>query len=426
MTSLDKLYDSLAQSRPDTDTHQPALLTRAEQLCLTQVPIHPDLSNEALHRLFCAEPQLETVPVVENDRPIGLVNRHIFMEQYARPYGREVYGMKSSLAFMYKNPLTVEADTPIESLVKAAVAEGGRALRDGFIVTRDGEYLGLGTGFALLRAMSDLESEKTRQLLSSIHYASLIQRSHLVESDRVLHACLPGHGLLWEPRDVVGGDAYFFRDTPHGLVGCVFDCTGHGVPGAFMTLIVLSFLEQAVPMDGADAVDPGVLLGRLHRYIKRVLQQADAQADGSAKASNDGLDACLFVLAPDRRRLRCASAKLALLCVRGDGGEVEVSEGQKAGIGYADTPEDSVWTTRTLDLAPGTLLVIATDGVTDQIGGPKAIAHGRRRLCAFVDRHRHEHPVGFVQQFCESLGDWQGAQRRRDDVTLLAFRNLSE
>lgn len=424
MTSLDKLYDSLAHSRPGAG--QPALLTRAEHLCLTQIPIHPDLSNEALHRLFCAEPHLETVPVVEDARPLGLVNRHIFMEQYARPYGREVYGKKSSLAFMYKNPLTVEADTPIETLVKAAVTDGGRALRDGFIVTRGGEYLGLGTGFSLLRAMSDLEAEKTRQLLSSIHYASLIQRSHLAESDRVLQSQLPGHGLLWEPRDVVGGDAYFFRDTPQGLVGCVFDCTGHGVPGAFMTLIVLSFLEQAVTVDSTQALDPGAVLGRMNRYIKRVLQQSGVQDGGDAKASNDGLDACLFILAPDRRSARCASAKLSLMVVHRAGGEVQTSDGQKAGIGYTDTPEDQVWTTRDLDLPLGSLVVIVTDGVTDQIGGPKAIAHGRRRLAAFMDQHRQCDGLEFARRFHEALTDWQGAQRRRDDVTLLVFCNPLE
>ncbi|MCW0038242.1 hypothetical protein OIO03_22370, partial [Acinetobacter baumannii] len=144
---------------------------------------------------------------------------------------------------------------------------------------------------------------------------------------------------LWEPRDVVGGDAYFCRATPQGLLGCMFACTGHGVPGAFMTLIALSFLEQAVAPAGLGtgtgtgtgtstgaAIDPGALLGQMNRYIKRVLQQRtrDAQpawgapaapADGlpAEKTSSDCLDAALFLQSPCGTQLRFASARLDLL-----------------------------------------------------------------------------------------------------------------
>jgi len=421
MTHLDRLYDTLAAGAADLHAQKPLLATRAEQLGTPGEPVSPEHTNEDVRALFAHSESLETVAVVEDGRPIGLINRNTFMEHYARPFARDVFGRKSCIAFMDKTPVVVDKDTPIESLVKTAVEAGTRVLQDGFITTTEGRYLGLGTGYGLMKAMSDIEAEKTRQLLSSISYASLIQRSHLAESDRVLRDHLPDHGLLWQPRDVVGGDAYFFRHTPGGLLGCVFDCTGHGVPGAFMTLIALSFLEQAIdPTD--PAVDPGATLSAMNRYIKRVLQQHARQDDAPAgKASSDGLDAALFLLAPHGRSLQFASAKLSLL-VAGERPEALLVEGDKAGIGYADTPDDQAWSTQEVALAPGSLLLIPTDGVIDQIGGPRQIAHGRRRLVQFLAERPRVSARALCADFAEHFAQWQGGQRRRDDVSLLAFR----
>lgn len=423
MTQIDRLYDTLAASAADLRLSHTVLATRAEQLSQPVDPVSPEHTNEDVRELFARNEGTDTLAVVESGRPIGLINRNTFMEQYARPYARDVFGRKSCIAFMDKSPVVVDMATPIEVLVKTAVDAGTRVLKDGFITTAHGQYLGLGTGYGLMKAMSDIEAEKTRQLLSSISYASLIQRSHLVESDQALRQHLPDHGLLWEPRDVVGGDAYFFRATAGGLLGCVFDCTGHGVPGAFMTLIVLSFLEQAIDPQATD-IDPGRVLTDLHRYLQRVLQQrTDEQRDLRGKDSSDGLDAALFLLAPDGRQLRFASSHLSLLIANGDSEEVTHIEGDKWGIGYAETPQDQTWSAQTIALPPSALLVIPTDGVIDQIGGPRQIAHGRKRLMQFMAQNRLESARILVRSFELAFAQWQAGQRRRDDVTLLAFSN---
>lgn len=421
MSHIDRLYDTLAASAADLQAAHTPLATRAEHLSAPTEAVSLEHTNEDVRELFARHESLETMAVVEQGRPIGLINRNAFMEQYARPFSREVFGRKSCIAFMDKSPVVVDQGTPIELLVKTAVDAGGRVLKDGFITTAHGQYLGLGTGFGLMKAMSDIEAEKTRQLLSSISYASLIQRSHLAESDRVLLQHLPDHGLLWEPRDVVGGDAYFFRPTPDGLVGCVFDCTGHGVPGAFMTLIALSFLEQAID-PARSGTDPGAVLTAMNHYIKRVLQQRASHEDAAVgKASSDGLDAAVFLLAPDRRSLRFASARLSLLVAREGEEAIAQIDGDKVGIGYAETPDNQVWTTVDVPLGARSLVVVPTDGVIDQIGGPKQIAHGRRRLMQFMADHRGAQARSLCAAFTASFAEWQGSQRRRDDVSLLAF-----
>jgi serine phosphatase RsbU (regulator of sigma subunit) len=427
MSHIDRLYDTLAASAADLHFAHSPLATRAEHLSSPTEAVSPEHTNEDVRDLFARHESLETMAVVEQGRPIGLINRNAFMEQYARPFSREVFGRKSCIAFMDKSPVVVDMATPIELLVKTAVDAGGRVLKDGFITTAHGQYLGLGTGFGLMKAMSDIEAEKTRQLLSSISYASLIQRSHLAESDRVLQKHLPDHGLLWEPRDVVGGDAYFFRHTPDGLLGCLFDCTGHGVPGAFMTLIALSFLEQAIDPSRSGA-DPGATLTGMNRYIKRVLQQRARADEGdedttvrSEKESSDGLDAAIFLLAPDGRSLRFSSARLSLLVAREGEDTIAQIDGDRAGIGYAETADDQVWTTQDVSLGQRSVVVVPTDGVIDQIGGPKQIAHGRRRLMQFMADHRGAKAHSLCAAFTASFGEWQGSQRRRDDVSLLAF-----
>ena len=97
-------------------------------------------------------------------------------------------------------------------------------------------------------------------------------------------------------------------------------------------------------------------------------------------------------------------------------------DGDRNGIGYADTADDQTWTTQQVALCGPSLLVIPTDGVIDQIGGPRQIAHGRRRLVQFMEQRRGVSARALCAEFAEHFSQWQGQERRRDDVSLLAFR----
>jgi len=424
MLNVASLYESLAATAADANKGNAKLVIKAEQLSRPLDAITPETTSEELRTKFSELGGAMAIAVTEDGCPIGMINRNIFMEQYARPFAKELYGSKTCIVFMDKTPLIVDCNTPIETLVKAAVESGGKVLADGFITTVEGQYQGVGSGFDLLKAMSEIEAEKTRQLMSSINYASLIQRSHLVESDQVLQNDIGDYGLMWQPRDVVGGDAYFFRKVQDGIFGCIFDCTGHGVPGAFMTLIVMSFLEQCVQPTASD-VNPGEIIGKLNVYLKRVLRQEDRRSGDTSqadKASNDGLDAAMFVLSEDQMSLRFASAKLSLLLAKPGVEEIQVVEGHKQAVGYADTMLSTVWPTQNIELGPDCLVMIPTDGVIDQIGESKRIAHGKKRLIQFLSTNRHMGSAELTPAFDAAFLKWQGSQRRRDDVTMLVFR----
>jgi len=426
LATIERLHELLAvASSCDSGASEKTLVTKASQIVKRVPSVEADMTNEEVRQCLSRENASEALAVVDDQgRPIGLINRSIFLEAYSRPYAREIFGRRSCIAWMDKDALIIDADTPIEELVRLAVGKGSKVLKDGFITTQDGLYSGLGTGFSLMEAMEALEAEKSRQILQSIDYASTIQRSHLRTSQEHLAASLPDQALIWQPRDVVGGDCYFFRRLPEGLFMALVDCTGHGVPGAFMTLIALSFLEQRITPE-TSPVDPGRVLTDLNRYIKQVLAQGNQahSFEGSAATprSDDGMDAACYLLANDGATLSFASARLSLFLIPGGSGELQCLEGERAGIGYVDTPDGATWQTCQLAMDPGSRVLCFTDGVTDQLGGPKNIALGRKRLGEWFSRMASCPAREIADDFQSFFSDWQGRQTRRDDLSLFVF-----
>ncbi|ODU58211.1 MAG: protein-serine/threonine phosphatase [Comamonadaceae bacterium SCN 68-20] len=390
----------------------------AADLCLPVPCMTPEETNEKVLEVFAQHRDLVSLPVVEGAQPIGLINRNIFLSQISKPFRMELYGRKSCIAFMDKEPLVVEASMDIEALTFKAVECGEKALSDGFIITRDGQFAGVGNGLQLMRVVADMQAAHNRQILHSIEYASVIQQATLHSSREVLARVCPVADLVWEPRDIVGGDFYQFHAKDGGWFATVADCTGHGVPGAFMTLIASSSLDQAVRQHGAR--DPAALLAQVNRSIKQMLGQVDGQ-DGTP-ASDDGMDAACFWFEPACGRLVFAGARLSLFVLRPGADAVDSIDGQRKGVGYVDSAFDFAWHNVELALPPGSLVFVTTDGLVDQVGGARAIAFGKRRIRELLLEHAHGTPAEVNRAMRAALGAWQGTQHRRDDLTFFCFR----
>ena len=273
-----------------------------------------------------------------------------------------------------------------------------------------------------MNVVATMQAEKNRQIMHSIDYASVIQRALLRTSDAELRATLPDAHLEWQPRDVVGGDFYFFERHAGGWFAAIADCTGHGVPGAFMTLIASSALSQALRELGPH--DPAALIGAVSRAIKTLLGQ-DGNAGGEAPGhagSNDGMD-CAFLCYDDASAsLRFAGAKLALHVVVPGEDAVRAIDGARMGVGYVDTPAGYCWRNEAPEIPAGSLLFITTDGLLDQIGGARDIAYGKRRMREQLLAQR-DAPAGDVAAaLLRDSAAWQGRQPRRDDLTFFCFR----
>lgn len=400
------------QRRPQPRLAQPV----AGDLAVACVAVSPEHNNAQVYEIFSRHRELGSLPVLEDQRPIGLINRGLFLAQISKPFHRELFEKKSCIAFMDKDPLVVDAGITVDQLALLTVESGEKALADGFLVVDQGRFKGLGYGLDLMRVIAEQQAERNRHIMQSIDYASVIQRSMLSVSAAALTQQLKDACLVWEPRDTVGGDFYQFNAYPEGWFAVVADCTGHGVPGAFLTLIAYSALRQALDRHGPR--DPALLMAEVNRGIKASLGQSIEQGG----SSNDGMDAAFLWFDSATNRLSYAGARTPLMLLRPDQASVELIDADRLGLGYVDTPADASWQCKQIELQPGTLLMACTDGLLDQVGGAKTIAFGKRRLREALLRHRAlpmpELGAALMQEFVA----YQGEQRRRDDLTLFGFR----
>lgn len=257
--------------------------------------------------------------------------------------------------------------------------------------------------------LSDLSSAQ-HQIRESLDYASLIQTSFL-SGQELLTDWLPEHFLVWEQRDKVGGDFYWFKPWDNGLFIGIIDCTGHGVPGAFMTLIVQSLLDRAVEDCSGS---PARVLGRMNRLIKDALGQNEKGA-----ASDDGMDCVLCHIDMEAGNLVFAGANSPLFLVDENG--AQCVKGDRCGLGYVRSPRDFVFTDVELPLVPRTRFYLTTDGLFDQVGGEKGFPFGRRRFGAFMEENYRMPIREQGNAFMHHLKEYQGCETRRDDVTMLGF-----
>jgi len=261
-----------------------------------------------------------------------------------------------------------------------------------------------------LNAANRLLEESNRNIVNSIRYANMIQSILLpqrAELERAMAFALP----LYRPRDIVGGDMLFFRPRPHGFVLAVIDCTGHGVPGALMTMTVNPVLESILAQD--TTADPAVILGELNRQMRAVLHR-----DLEDRIDN-GLDIGLCLVT--EQRLSFAGARVDLLLANPHGAEVQLVRGDRMTLGYRRTSATYAFTRHDFAPAPATVYGMLTDGVLDQPGGVNGIPFGRARTQALFQEIASLPTNQREAHLLAQLHAYQGEYPQRDDITILAF-----
>ncbi|MDR6773800.1 SpoIIE family protein phosphatase [Azospirillum sp. BE72] len=278
-----------------------------------------------------------------------------------------------------------------------------------------------------LRQSNEQLAVVNRQVMDSIQYASLLQ-SAILPDEREMAKRLDGVCVLWRPRDVVGGDFHIFRELEDGrfLIG-VADCSGHGVPGAFMTMTVSAILDHVLS-DTPDS-DPAAILGRLNRMVRSAL----ARGRDNPRFDN-GLDIGLCLVRPDRGDLLFAGGRIGLHIVDTQGvdtqgvddqgrGTASVSEvkGDAESLGYRRSDIGHRFTTHRVELAPCRSFYLTTDGFLDQAGGARGFGFGNRRFNAMLLEHEGIPMADRKAAFAQALADHQGDRAQRDDITLIGF-----
>jgi len=261
----------------------------------------------------------------------------------------------------------------------------------------------------LQMAMTELATAQ-RQIGESLDYARLIQTSFLPNRED-LHDYIPNHFLIWEQRDTVGGDAYWLKPTATGFFVGVIDCTGHGVPGAFMTLIVSSLMEKAC-VDGT--ISPGKVLGRINHLIKDALGQNDRDAK-----SDDGMDCALCHVDSTTKEVVFAGANSPLYLIDSEG--PRIIKGDRCGLGYVRSSRNFEFTEVVIPKTDSMRFYLASDGLVDQVGGERGFPFGKSRLMGVLEDNRHMPLAEQGEELFHRLREYQGDEKRRDDVTVIGF-----
>ncbi len=259
----------------------------------------------------------------------------------------------------------------------------------------------------------EIAEAANKKIMESIHYAKMIQQSLLANLDEI-KTYLPDSFFIWEPRDIVGGDIFFTEKLEDGFVVAVVDCTGHGVPGAFMTMIASSGLRKIIRDEGCH--DPAEILKRLSYFVKKTLHQDTAYA-----LSDDGLDAGICFIETEcrpERRLVFAGAKLSLFYVHN--GEVTVVKADKQSIGYKRSDLNFNYRDHTVSVRSRMSFYMATDGFADQLDvndrrfGTRRFRNLLKEICRLPFEKQRE-------LLLEAYEAHRGIKQRQDDMTVAGF-----
>lgn len=314
--------------------------------------------------------------------------------------------------------------TPFGELIEQSNALANQKLDEPFIWERNDEIGQVGKSFELSRRAlynSFEQIQKNNQQLadinalvrSSINYASRIQRSFL-PNPNMLNNFSNDAFVIWKPKDVIGGDCYWVDKTDKGFFVAIIDCTGHGVPGALMTFVVISILDRLLSQQ-RDLDDPAKLLSQMNRLVKETLGQFDDSSE-----SDDGMDGAFCYVDIENKQLTFAGANTPLLYI--DEGTLHHIKPDKHSIGYVHSNIDFEFTNHTLALKEGMRFYLTTDGIVDQIGGEKRIAFGKKRLMeAIFDNHTK--PMKEQEKvILETYYQYKGEEQQRDDNTMIGFQ----
>jgi PAS domain S-box-containing protein len=247
---------------------------------------------------------------------------------------------------------------------------------------------------------------------SSIDYASRIQRSVLPDGT-LFSALLSDHFVLWEPRDVVGGDIYWSRMWGDGVLVILGDCTGHGVPGAFMTLIVTGALDNALTEIPCGQV--ALLMQRIHQLVQVTLGQ-----HGEGAEADDGMELGMCYLGSEMDELTFVGARFELYLV--EDGYVSTIKGTKSGIGYHGISYNQEYEEHKIVNLGEKSFYMTSDGLIDQVGGERARMFGKKRLRELLLRIQEKPMKDQGEILHQALIEYQGEQRRRDDVAVIGFK----
>ncbi|HRG00680.1 MAG TPA: two-component regulator propeller domain-containing protein [Bacteroidia bacterium] len=247
------------------------------------------------------------------------------------------------------------------------------------------------------------------EIKDSINYAERIQ-SAILPNISVIKDNLPNGFILFKPRDIVSGDFYWFNKSDDKLFLACVDCTGHGVPGAFMSMIGNSLLNEIILTK--KITSPSAILSNLNKSIFKVLKQNTSE-------SKDGMDMALCMIDLKTNTLTYAGANRELLQIR-NGELIEYKPTKNAIGGFTDS--STIFKETVIEIKPNDLFYMTTDGYADQFGGEKGKKLMTKNFKDFL-LQIHTQPMPKQQEMLDKkIVDWMGTHEQVDDILVVGIK----
>ena len=277
--------------------------------------------------------------------------------------------------------------------------------------------------FFYMKGLIDLHTKDiekfNKNIKDSIKFSSLIQQALLPEH-KIIEKYTKDFFTFWKPRDVVGGDIYFITELDNSpeIIVMIIDGAGHGVPGAFVTMLVKAIETQIIADINIGKLEssPAKILGYFNKYIKTMLKQEK----GSKSKSNAGFDGGVFYFNKETRVCKYAGAKTPLYIIRNN--TLEIFKSDRKNIGFIRTKYDQEYTEFYMKLDNSvTNLYLATDGIIDQEGGNDS-RFGKGKFERLLLEH-HKKPFSEQKQLLlDSFENFKSDFEQSDDITVIGLQ----
>jgi len=252
---------------------------------------------------------------------------------------------------------------------------------------------------------------KNKNITDSITYAKRIQEA-LMPSRELFRRIVPESFIFYKPKDIVSGDFYWINQRGNKTFVAVVDCTGHGVPGAFMSIIGFELLRNITDVQGIEEADK--ILYEMNRGVAITFGK-----ENNNIRLRDGMDVALCVIDRDKNTLDYAGAFRPMYYIRDN--KLEEIKGDRFSVGLMNEKEVKRVTKTTIPIKPDDVFYIFTDGYADQFGGPEGKKYKYRRfrhLLLTIHKLQMNQQASYLER---SLRDWQGELEQVDDILIVGL-----
>jgi len=269
-----------------------------------------------------------------------------------------------------------------------------------------------------LRLYDEIDEQK-KEMTESIEYAKKIQFILLPE-ESLINEILNDYFILFQPRNIVSGDFYWINAKSTKTIVVVADCTGHGVPGAFMSLLGITFLNALVVRD--DDIQADEILNQMRQQVIKSLRQT-----GKELENRDGMDMAMCIIDWENSRIEYAGANMSLFLLRSTPVSphqlIEVkADRMPIGLFGTDLNEIEPFTRHIVPIMPGDSIYMFSDGYCDQFGGPDIKKYKIKNLKKVLSEI---HMLNMSEQkkiIKQNLDDWKGDLPQIDDILMMGIK----